>query len=62
MFKIGVEFTHVIEVEIPVNSFNDICTNNMSINDSDKLLKKAILNKLGFEPMYINNTYLVGKE
>jgi len=40
-------------VEIPVNSFEDICEENMSIKDSDKMIAQAIFEKYNQMPKHI---------
>lgn len=48
-------------VNIPVDSFEDICEDNMSIKESDKIIAQAIFKKYGDEPENIHSIW-VGKE
>lgn len=38
-------------VELDIDSFNDICEENMSIEESDKLIEDAIIKKYGVTPV-----------
>lgn len=48
--KILVKAISKVIVELPVDSYLDICTDNMSLEKSDEIITNAIYEKYGFSP------------
>lgn len=50
MVRIEVEARKKVIIELPIESYSDISTDNMSIRESDAMIEDIINEKYGFSP------------
>lgn len=48
MVKVQIEITKKMIIELPINSYSDIYSNNMSLEESDSIIEDMVAEKYGF--------------